>query len=1442
MTRSKALASTCSKLLRTTPLAGGGLAAICLLAAPVQAQPVTNALPSLGSVAAQSGSNTITGTQTGPSTSPTLTIGLGDNQQSIINWNSFDIGQNANVNFTVTFGGQGAVLNRVVGANFSQIYGDLTGPSNLNVFLINPNGIVYGPTAAVNVGGLVSSTLDLADADFMNGPAYNFTGTATTGVSVLSGAQLVATNGPLVLLGGFVSTAGTLNSGRDVVMAAGSDITLAFAAGSPLSMTINQGTPLGGTLVEVGGAVSGANVYAAVASRTGVLDALLNVSGTVTATTATASDRGIVLAAGTSGSGVTVASGGGNDTAGPARINIAGMLTAADTDEADVANLEIRSRGNVTGAGAINSGDLVDITSATGNVTLTGGDAIDAGDGITVTAAATVSVANAETINGSLALTGAAVDLANSRLAAANGNIAIIADGLINGNAGSQLVARNISLTADDWTGGILGAAALQETQDVSITDTAGGLTISAATGVSAQRHLSISTIGGNLTVGGVTAGVQASGVGNMSLTASGSIQLDGTIAAAGDTLSLSAGQSILQNVGSIAAGTLTGNAGTTVGLFSASNQVDTLGTFTADMFRLSDTGGLTVSGAVNARTAELGLRTTGDLLVNGALTAGTYVVLHNDGGSSLALNAPVTATNIVELISLGTGASVTQTAPITTSTLFVTSGGAANLSNPANQIGILGFGSATSLNLTDRSGGLVIDGNVSSGSGPIAIRTSGPLTVRGDLTGSDITLSTDGAFINNSGSNAITASNRWLVYSADPSANSFGGLNSNRTAIWNATYGSVDPATITGNRYIFAYQPTLTVTTLDTSKVYGTDLTSATAGLYTITGFHAGIAGAFLGDTAVTALSGAPTISSAGMAADASVGGGPYAVTASDGTLASTSGYAIAFNNAGAVTVTPKELNAAVAANDKTYDGTTNATGSISLNGVLSGDDVTASALFAFADKNAGSGKTVTITGGSLLGADAGNYRLTLPASVLADIFQKALTGTVIANDKIYDGTTAATGTISLDGVVAGDDVTASAILAFLDKNAGADKIVTVSGGSLSGSGSGNYTLTLPASALADIFRKAISGTVVVNDKTYDGTTSASGSVSLNGIIAGDSVTGSATFAFADKNAGAGKTVNVSGEALSGADAGNYTLTLPATVLADILQKALTGTVSVDSKTYDGTTGANGSVSLDGVIAGDNVAATASYAFADKNAGAAKAVNVTGAMLSGADAGNYTIILPATALADILKKTLTGAITVQDKTYDGTNAAVGSITLNGVVAGDAVSGTATFHFSDQNAGTDKTVNISGGALSGADAGNYTLALPATALADILQRALVIVADDQSKAQGTADPTLTYTLTDGSLVGSDSLSGNLIREVGEAPGNYSINQGTLAASSNYVITFRSGVMTIEPSRQTVQTLRATPLPAQIHELENPQSPLSVQPGIFCDPREPCPTK
>ncbi len=243
---------------------------------------------------------------------------------------------------------------------------------------------------------------------------------------------------------------------------------------------------------------------------------------------------------------------------------------------------------------------------------------------------------------------------------------------------------------------------------------------------------------------------------------------------------------------------------------------------------------------------------------------------------------------------------------------------------------------------------------------------------------------------------------------------------------------------------------------------------------------------------------------------------------------------------------------------------------------------------------------------------------------------------------------------------------------------------------------------------------------------------------------------------------------------------------------------KTITGLLDANDKTYDRTTVATGAIGLTGVVAGDDVAAAGTYAFADRNAGVGKAVTASGVTLSGADAGNYILSPVAAAQADIFRKAVTGALTASGKTYDGSTTATGSIGLTGVIAGDAVSASGAYAFADRNAGTGKTVTASGATLAGPDAGNYELTSVSAALADILRRQVTVSADNGFKMFGQTDPALTYRLTAGSLVAGDGFTGGLARGAGETPGDYGITRGTLSLSANYEMAFVGAVFTIDP--------------------------------------------
>ena len=212
----------------------------------------------------------------------------------------------------------------------------------------------------------------------------------------------------------------------------------------------------------------------------------------------------------------------------------------------------------------------------------------------------------------------------------------------------------------------------------------------------------------------------------------------------------------------------------------------------------------------------------------------------------------------------------------------------------------------------------------------------------------------------------------------------------------------------------------------------------------------------------------------------------------------------------AGKLVINKKELTPTVNANNKTYDGTAVGGGSISLKGVVSGDTVTATATsYTFDSKNIGTGKTVTALGITLSGASSGNYFVASSATGTANITAMTLSYRVHANDKVYDGTTDAVGSIELTNKISGDSVSATAeSYTFADKNVGMDKIVTANNITLSGTDAKNYTIVSHGNGVADITAKIIIPHVTANNKTYDATTDIyDGTLYLDGIIGKDVV-----------------------------------------------------------------------------------------------------------------------------------------------------------------------------------------------------------------------------------------------------------------------------------------------------------------------------------------------
>ncbi len=315
------------------------------LAGTVAARPATaQTLPTGGEVAAGQASVATRGSS--------MTVNQ-TSDRAVLNWQSFSIGKDASVTFDQP-GTSSVALNRVVGSDPSSILGNLS--SNGKVFLVNGNGIVFGKTASVNVGGLVASTLNISDADFMAGQS-RFAGTSTAGVQ--NDGTITAKGGYVALLGAQVGNSGVIRANfGTVVLAAGEAITLDVAGDGLLNVAVDKGAV--GALVRNGGLIraDGGKVVMTAQGAGDLLHTAVNNSGIIEARTLQ-NRSGTILLLGDMQTGTTNLSG-TLDASSPVGGNGGFVETSAATvNIADGAKVSTLARSGTTGTWLIDPQDYV---------------------------------------------------------------------------------------------------------------------------------------------------------------------------------------------------------------------------------------------------------------------------------------------------------------------------------------------------------------------------------------------------------------------------------------------------------------------------------------------------------------------------------------------------------------------------------------------------------------------------------------------------------------------------------------------------------------------------------------------------------------------------------------------------------------------------------------------------------------------------------------------------------------------------------------------------------------------------------------------------------------------------------------------------------------------------------------------------------------------------
>jgi filamentous hemagglutinin family protein len=340
-----------------------------------------HALPMGGQVAAGGASMTA-----GPGN---LTVNQ-STSSAVINWQSFSIGQGEAVAF-VQPNSQSVALNRVLGADPSSILGSLS--ANGKVFLVNPNGVLFASGAQVNVAGLVASTLDITDADFMAG-RYHFAGTSRE--TVRNQGSINADGGYVALLGANVSNDGVISARLgSVALGAGEAITLDVAGDGLLSVAVDKGAV--DALVANGGLIQadGGKVMLSARAAGQLLRTAVNNTGVIEARTLQNRDGSISLM-GDADSGVVNVSG-RLDASAPNGGNGGFIETSAATVNVDsAATITTASVGGITGTWLIDPVDFViGTTLAPGNISGTTLSGLLVNNSVTIsTTAATTATLN----------------------------------------------------------------------------------------------------------------------------------------------------------------------------------------------------------------------------------------------------------------------------------------------------------------------------------------------------------------------------------------------------------------------------------------------------------------------------------------------------------------------------------------------------------------------------------------------------------------------------------------------------------------------------------------------------------------------------------------------------------------------------------------------------------------------------------------------------------------------------------------------------------------------------------------------------------------------------------------------------------------------------------------------------------------------------------------
>jgi filamentous hemagglutinin family protein len=1296
---------------RHTMLPIGLLVGLALPCAILAQAPAPMALPSGGAVTAgqariQSGPGAMTIEQQSP--------------KAIIEWQSFDVGRDAAVQFQQPTR-EAVTFNRVLDVNPSQIMGRIQ--ANGQVFLSNANGVVFGSTAQVDVGGLIVTVHDIRDHDLLHG-RLDFDSNSTAAL-INRGSLQARLGGYIAMLAPEVRNEGVvLAQEGTVAMASGRQISLTLQGSQLVSLSIAK--PVVNALIENRHLVraDGGLVILSARSANALMESVIAQSGDVRAHSLLNRNGRVILDAGERG---RLRVDGGISASGINRGTTGGRIVITGEQVELGPNAMVDARGEAGGGevylGGGWQGQDPNIRQAQA-VTLESGSQVDAsatqgGNGGTVVAWSNVHQDGRTRVQGALRATGGQASGDGGQIETSGARLDVrgisVDASATNGLPGQWLIdPYNVTISTSnsntnnvdgDWTA--FGDDSVIQNTDINDALDAGTAVVITTTGAGSQA--------GDIVVSAPIGSTQP--LANLTLLADRNISVAAPISLEGT------GSHVKLQAGGAVSGTAA---------ISLNARVS------ADTLELVSTNGGAITQLSAMRASNLGIHAP-----DSAVT-----LQHQDNDIGL-LAADVGSIGLVSntLLDLQYGSGPGLTIGEAVGLSGVQSAGDASIASRQSHIYVLNdidAGGALTLNagqdrspasfsLADERNVIVLSRGEPSCLGlectalPSINATGLGLIYTGTIDGSQ-----NAAFLAGEGSG------RFRYYSDETITNFSQALGAS------------------GLHVVYRERPSLTAyADVNTVEYASTP------------DFSPRITGLLNGDAEGDAVSTPPSISIQATATSSSghpvVGEHPTVVNA-DGV--SDLGYAFV-GVAGTAIVTPKAMFVeGFTVIDKVYDGsfgaqvTSDDPDAVTSTDLISGDRISVSSEGTFTSKDIGTDLNVMLSH-TFGGPDRANYDITAQTEATASITRRPLNVGAEAADKVYDGTTTVSYSL-IDNAIEGDLITATATQAAFDTKDAGLRTAQISGISISGNSAPNYELmntATTATATITPLPIKISG-LNIPSREYNGTSTIDVFTGTPEIatLAGDDVTvshGDAfTLAYTSENVSSSNPVRLVGDngteavLLSGADAGNYALMRPGSETAEalvdttatILQKQLSFSSPSEaaSRPYDGgveTTIAVGSVT--GLVGTELVNISATGTFSSKEVGEDILVTARYTLendpISGL-ASNYALA-DTEHLANITPKPIIiSGINANDKVYDGNRrAAVNTSALTqsfleetiGVVAGEELIISATGTFANAQAGTNKPVALAS-TYSGANRDNYEITDQAQTTATIEPRSGVI--------------------------------------------------------------------------------------------------------------------